>query len=319
MPEPKTAPYGSWKSPITPDMVVAGSVRLGQVRTDGDDVYWVVRNGLYPMTTATWGYRTVLERDYDKTALVSTIDLVESMFKVRDRGQKEWAEIFMAMSNAHYRAAYRPFEEERKRIGGRFRVSQPIRFDRGEANPRYYFADEIVTIRGLKEFITKLAEGKFSRRAAFVSMPQFPPAAGRILRVEESANRIELELESSGPSFLVMSLTPHKYWSATLDGKPLRLVVANVGYQGAAIPVGRHVVRMRYRNGLVDLSVGISVLSLLIAGVVAWRRPRAVPPEPPADREQIEEHPARVADDADAGVGGVDPTDGNLGDAEPVP
>ncbi|MCA9934958.1 MAG: S9 family peptidase [Ardenticatenaceae bacterium] len=35
------APYGSWKSPITSDLVVAGSTPLGTVCLDGDDIYWL--------------------------------------------------------------------------------------------------------------------------------------------------------------------------------------------------------------------------------------------------------------------------------------
>lgn len=37
----KVAPYGSWKSPITAELIVAGSVGLSQIQVDGDDVYWV--------------------------------------------------------------------------------------------------------------------------------------------------------------------------------------------------------------------------------------------------------------------------------------
>jgi len=38
---PKTvAPYGAWRSPITADLIVAGTVRLGQIALDGDAVYW---------------------------------------------------------------------------------------------------------------------------------------------------------------------------------------------------------------------------------------------------------------------------------------
>jgi len=40
---PNVAPYGSWKSPITADVVAAGEVGLEQVRLDGDDVYWIER------------------------------------------------------------------------------------------------------------------------------------------------------------------------------------------------------------------------------------------------------------------------------------
>jgi dipeptidyl aminopeptidase/acylaminoacyl peptidase len=37
----KIAPYGSWRSPITSDSIVSGTVGLGQIALDGDDVYWV--------------------------------------------------------------------------------------------------------------------------------------------------------------------------------------------------------------------------------------------------------------------------------------
>src|SRR5687768_5879564 len=37
----ETAPYGSWKSPITSDLIVQGSIGLSQVRLDGDDIYWI--------------------------------------------------------------------------------------------------------------------------------------------------------------------------------------------------------------------------------------------------------------------------------------
>lgn len=35
------SPYGSWKSPITSDLIVSGTVGLGQISIDGDDIYWV--------------------------------------------------------------------------------------------------------------------------------------------------------------------------------------------------------------------------------------------------------------------------------------
>jgi hypothetical protein len=38
---PKVAPYGSWASPISIEMAVAGSLRLREARLDGDDVYWI--------------------------------------------------------------------------------------------------------------------------------------------------------------------------------------------------------------------------------------------------------------------------------------
>ena len=37
----QTAPYGSWKSPITSDLIVAQSVGLSEIRLDGSDIYWL--------------------------------------------------------------------------------------------------------------------------------------------------------------------------------------------------------------------------------------------------------------------------------------
>ena len=41
MTAPTIAPYGSWKSPITADLLLSGSVNLSQPRFDGDDLYWL--------------------------------------------------------------------------------------------------------------------------------------------------------------------------------------------------------------------------------------------------------------------------------------
>ncbi|NEP88909.1 MAG: S9 family peptidase [Okeania sp. SIO2C2] len=35
------APYGSWKSPITADLIVAGTIGLSSLAIDGEDVYWI--------------------------------------------------------------------------------------------------------------------------------------------------------------------------------------------------------------------------------------------------------------------------------------
>ncbi|GAB4216446.1 MAG: S9 family peptidase [Roseiflexaceae bacterium] len=40
MTEPQIAPYGSWRSPITTDLIVAGTITIGQIALDGADVYW---------------------------------------------------------------------------------------------------------------------------------------------------------------------------------------------------------------------------------------------------------------------------------------
>jgi dipeptidyl aminopeptidase/acylaminoacyl peptidase len=41
MAEPRIAPYGSWKSPVTTDAVVSATIRLTGVALDHGDIYWI--------------------------------------------------------------------------------------------------------------------------------------------------------------------------------------------------------------------------------------------------------------------------------------
>src|SRR3990172_4081303 len=57
MAERRVAPYGSWKSPITSDLIVSESIAIGQVALDGEDTYWTemrpVEGGRYVVVRRT--------------------------------------------------------------------------------------------------------------------------------------------------------------------------------------------------------------------------------------------------------------------------
>ncbi|MBW1743329.1 MAG: S9 family peptidase [Deltaproteobacteria bacterium] len=75
MTEPKTAPYGSWKSPITSDLIVSETIGLGQTALDGDDIYWS------EMRPAEGGRYVVVKRSPDG----SMVDVTPSPFNARTR------------------------------------------------------------------------------------------------------------------------------------------------------------------------------------------------------------------------------------------
>ena len=68
-----TAPYGSWKSPVTTSLIVAGAVGLGQIALDGDDVYWV------EMRPSEGGRMVVVRRGADGAA----VDVTPPPFSAR--------------------------------------------------------------------------------------------------------------------------------------------------------------------------------------------------------------------------------------------
>ena len=72
---PQVAPYGSWKSPITADLIVAGTVGLGGIALDGEDVYWTEGR------PAEAGRNVIVRRTPDG----KTTDVTPPPFNVRTR------------------------------------------------------------------------------------------------------------------------------------------------------------------------------------------------------------------------------------------
>ena len=71
----KTAPFGTWKSPITSDLIVSGSIGLSQVMLDGDDIYWIESR------PAEKGRCVIVRRTPDH----KTEDITPAPFNVRTR------------------------------------------------------------------------------------------------------------------------------------------------------------------------------------------------------------------------------------------
>jgi dipeptidyl aminopeptidase/acylaminoacyl peptidase len=75
MPERQVAPYGSWKSPITSDLIVKGSVGVGVVALDGTDIYWI------EMRPSEGGRCVIVRRTPDG----ETMDVTPGPFNARTR------------------------------------------------------------------------------------------------------------------------------------------------------------------------------------------------------------------------------------------
>jgi hypothetical protein len=256
-----------------------------------------MRNAMLPPIANEFGLATVMENDYDLTTLLPTDEFVASMATIGHRSKSGWPQPMAAMSNAWIRTQYRPIEDAVARARGDYRQMQPAAFLPLARQPRYYFASDVVAIRGKDDFVQLLTTQRYANDVAFANIAAFRPSRGIVRTVEESANRIRIEADvipsvSEGPGgaglrgtgvaplpprslatlgmtsqdirgFLVLSVTPHKYWRVRVDGVEAKPIVTNLGYQGLVLGRGRHVIEMRYRNPLIVLGVGISLVTLL--------------------------------------------------------
>jgi dipeptidyl aminopeptidase/acylaminoacyl peptidase len=69
------SPYGSWKSPISAEVVAAGEVGLEQIRIDGEDIYWIERRA------QEGGRKVIVRRSKDE----SITDVTPAGFNARTR------------------------------------------------------------------------------------------------------------------------------------------------------------------------------------------------------------------------------------------
>jgi len=90
--EPKVAAYGSWKSPITSDLIVSETIGLGQIALDGKDVYWI------EMRPAEGGRYVVVRRSPDG----QIADVTPPPFNVRTRVHEYGGGAFVVANGTVY-------------------------------------------------------------------------------------------------------------------------------------------------------------------------------------------------------------------------
>lgn len=84
--------YGSWKSPITSDLIVSGTVGLGQIAMDGEDIYWVEAR------PSEAGRNVIVRRTPDG----KISDVTPQPFNVRTRVHEYGGASFVVASGAVY-------------------------------------------------------------------------------------------------------------------------------------------------------------------------------------------------------------------------
>jgi hypothetical protein len=240
-------------------------------RRPNPDLYWTGRNSLAPMTPATWGLRMAMDVDFDLTQLLPTADFTESAWELSAERPADWGDVVASMSNVWYVGVNRPPREGIALAKGDPHEVQPVQFIERPHHPRYYFASTILTIRDRHDFVRTLARTADTRGIACIGEPAFIPARGVVRSWREWVNGARIDVETAGRAFLIMSVTPHKYWRITIDGRETNAIVTNIGYQGVVVPAGSHIVEMNYRNPLIPAGAAVSIATLLALALIARR------------------------------------------------
>jgi hypothetical protein len=148
-----------------------------------------------------------------------------------------------------------------------------------EALPRFYLVSKTRRAAGLEEAAALLRDSAFDPRGeAIIEGADVPAGAapGTVKVLSYRENRVELEVTSSEPAYLVTSETHYPGWRAWVDGREQSIFYTNVAFRGLAVPAGRHRVVLAFQPSLPMIGGIISGLALVL--LVVPRPGRALLP-----------------------------------------
>ncbi|MGZ4809213.1 MAG: hypothetical protein ACXV7D_07765, partial [Thermoanaerobaculia bacterium] len=239
-----------------------------------EEQYWIRRDGLYPFFPALWGQATVLESDVDNTSLLNTAVFRQLAMSARQRNDPNFPRLFLDFAGVDTVLAA---IDERNALARAPSPDQAVtaRVIRVASMPRYGFASSVVTVQSPADVEARILAGRVPRGVAFAPVRVDSVGGGVVNQVRETASSAILDVTSQGVGYLVASVTFHRYWRATIDGMPARIIPTNVCFQGLIVPPGRHEVRLTYRNPLIGIGAAVSLIVLCLGVATALLPARA--------------------------------------------
>jgi uncharacterized membrane protein YfhO len=92
---------------------------------------------------------------------------------------------------------------------------------------------------------------------------------------------VEAETETVEPCLVVLSQTFYHLWQASVDGKPIPLLRANLAFQALQVPPGKHHIKLVYRDPNLTVGAILSAISIALC-VLLWFRSKPLSPSVPA-------------------------------------
>jgi hypothetical protein len=103
----------------------------------------------------------------------------------------------------------------------------------------------------------------------------------RVLNSKFTTQRVDIEVEASEPSLVVVAQTWYHNWRAYVDGRPAPLLRANHAFQAIQVPAGRHSIRLAYEDRAFQFGAAVSICMAVNCFIfLRWLGKRQFRPQP---------------------------------------
>jgi hypothetical protein len=104
--------------------------------------------------------------------------------------------------------------------------------------------------------------------------PAFRNGVANVRIASYRSASLVLAIEAEEPAVVATSVTAWRGWKARLDGAVAEPLIYNYAFLGFRVPAGKHRLELRYVPDSFRIGVILSLVTLLIAAALAFRRPK---------------------------------------------
>jgi hypothetical protein len=101
----------------------------------------------------------------------------------------------------------------------------------------------------------------------------------RVLDSKFGTQQVDIAVEASEPSLVVVAQTWYHNWRAEVDGRPAPLLRANHAFQAVQVPAGKHHIRLVYEDRMFQFGALLS-LCLVLNCLIVLHLLKKLPPRP---------------------------------------
>lgn len=221
------------------------------------------------------GQRTALSHNWN---LVEGIPKIDGFYSLQLRKQH-------AIWKILYEGEHPPSEGLLDFLGAS-QISDPTSLfkwvARATALPLVTAGQSPVVVNNEKEALARLASPDFNPHEIVVinsddrdAVADVHSNAARIESVARpAAQALEIEVNATAPSMVVIAQSHYAPWKATVNGSATPILAANHAFQAVKVPVGRSTVRIEYRDTAFHIGAFFSFLTVAACVAVLWRTRR---------------------------------------------
>jgi hypothetical protein len=221
-----------------------------------------------PPRPAEWGLKTTLEIDYDATELETSVDATRRFWHAVDDSSGLLGPLLARRGVVAF------IHPEGPRM-----AALPL----SKTRPFAFVAPDVSFVDGpdgwqrtIRTLGASAADTVCLDERDRGALP-LPPSPGSAVVVEHRPDAIAIDVTAAGPSpaLLAVNQTWDDGWIATIDGRPSRLLRADISLAALVVPAGRHRIALAYRDPSLGISLCVTLLGLIVtASLVVFGRPR---------------------------------------------